>query len=387
MFKAPSLKEIIASIHFEIDKFLLEQVLLATGVCVANEVYCFTQTEFCKLKDKESKTERTKSNGASSSETSSSSSSLHGLRLSLTLFSSPSLPLLVFFFFLVFLSCSSLPLVQPTTQILVFVFCNSGVSWESGKCLRVLLLVVTGPIFHRRAFLAAVVYPGNRGFSRQLWLQCIWISKFIKVYEILDNAVDEAQAGFASKIEVVLLADGSVSIADNGRGILTDMHPATKKSALETVLMNAVHFTLHRLMITLRREDTDPEKNHDNEYFYAGGLVEYVRWLNTDNTFVDLSIYEGNPGLSSCPLPIVCQDNVGAPQVPSGDGGEDDDSKLEKLQFVISLVIGFCAGFWGVFGTSAMKRSWRYAYFHFLDKVKDVVLYFVSAIGYLHKRS
>ncbi|KAI5317609.1 hypothetical protein L3X38_037316 [Prunus dulcis] len=94
------------------------------------------------------------------------------------------------------------------------------------------------------------------------------------VYEILDNAVDEAQAGFASKIEVVLLADGSVSIADNGRGIPTDMHPATKKSALETVLM---------LMITLRQEDTDPEKNHHNEYFYAGGLVEYVRWLNTDN--------------------------------------------------------------------------------------------------------
>ncbi|BBH07133.1 DNA GYRASE B2, partial [Prunus dulcis] len=36
------------------------------------------------------------------------------------------------------------------------------------------------------------------------------------------------------------------------------------------------------LMITLRQEDTDPEKNHHNEYFYAGGLVEYVRWLNTD---------------------------------------------------------------------------------------------------------
>ncbi|VVA37881.1 PREDICTED: DNA [Prunus dulcis] len=63
----------------------------------------------------------------------------------------------------------------------------------------------------------------------------------IQVYEILDNAVDEAQAGFASKIEVVLLADGSVSIADNGRGILTDMHPATKKSALETVLMVLLH--------------------------------------------------------------------------------------------------------------------------------------------------
>ncbi|GAA0157069.1 DNA topoisomerase [Lithospermum erythrorhizon] len=56
------------------------------------------------------------------------------------------------------------------------------------------------------------------------------------VYEILDNAIDEAQAGFASKVNVLLLADNSVSITDNGRGIPTDMHPVTKKSSLETVL-------------------------------------------------------------------------------------------------------------------------------------------------------
>ncbi|KAH9619426.1 hypothetical protein KSS87_010254 [Heliosperma pusillum] len=56
------------------------------------------------------------------------------------------------------------------------------------------------------------------------------------VYEILDNAVDEAQAGFATKVDVVLLADNSVSITDNGRGIPTDVHPATNKSSLETVL-------------------------------------------------------------------------------------------------------------------------------------------------------
>ncbi|KAM1736209.1 hypothetical protein COP1_014577 [Malus domestica] len=203
------------------------------------------------------------------------------------------------------------------------------------------------------------------------------------VYEILDNAVDEAQAGFASKIEVILLADGSVSITDNGRGIPTDMHPATKKSALETVLTvlhaggkfggsssgysvsgglhgvglsvvnalsEALEVTVWRdgmeyqqkycrgkpvttlschvlpvefqdrhgtrirfwpdkevftttiqfdyntiagrirelaflnpnLMIALRQEDINPEKNHHNEYFYVGGLNEYVKWLNTD---------------------------------------------------------------------------------------------------------
>ncbi|KAI5317636.1 hypothetical protein L3X38_037343 [Prunus dulcis] len=77
---------------------------------------------------------------------------------------------------------------------------------------------------------------------------------------------------------------------------------------------------------------------------------------NQFQTFVDPSIYEGNASLSGCLLPIGCQDNKEAPQIPSGDGGEDDDSKLEKLQFIISMVIGFCAGFWGVFGTFAVKR-------------------------------
>ncbi|RZC77680.1 hypothetical protein C5167_003577 [Papaver somniferum] len=203
------------------------------------------------------------------------------------------------------------------------------------------------------------------------------------VYEILDNGVDEAQAGFASRIDVVLLADNSVSITDNGRGIPTDFHPATKKSALETVLTvlhaggkfggassgysvsgglhgvglsvvnalsEALEVTVWRdgmeykqtysrgkpvtslschelpaemgarqgtcirfwpdkevfttsiefdyktiasrvrelaflnpeLTIALRKEDIDPEKAEHNEYCYAGGLIEYVKWLNTD---------------------------------------------------------------------------------------------------------
>ncbi|KAI5317603.1 hypothetical protein L3X38_037310 [Prunus dulcis] len=48
-------------------------------------------------------------------------------------------------------------------------------------------------------------------------------------------------------------------------------------------LIRELAFLNPNLMITLRQEDTDPEKNHHNEYFYAWGLVEYVRWLNTDN--------------------------------------------------------------------------------------------------------
>ncbi|PKI50841.1 hypothetical protein CRG98_028748 [Punica granatum] len=203
------------------------------------------------------------------------------------------------------------------------------------------------------------------------------------VYEILDNAVDEAQAGFASNIDVVLCADGSVSITDDGRGIPTDLHPVTKKSAVETVLTvlhaggkfggsssgysvsgglhgvglsvvnalsEALEVTVWRdgreyqqkysrgkpvtpltchvlpvefkdrsgtriqfwpdhevftteiefdyntlagrirelaflnpeLKVTFKMEDDDPGKILYNEYYYAGGLVEYVNWLNAD---------------------------------------------------------------------------------------------------------
>jgi len=56
------------------------------------------------------------------------------------------------------------------------------------------------------------------------------------VWEVVDNAVDEAMAGFCTRIDVTLLADGGVRVKDNGRGIPVDRHKKTKLSALTTVL-------------------------------------------------------------------------------------------------------------------------------------------------------
>ncbi len=56
------------------------------------------------------------------------------------------------------------------------------------------------------------------------------------IWEVVDNAVDEAMAGHANKVGVLIQKDGGVTVVDNGRGIPVDIHKQTKKSALETVL-------------------------------------------------------------------------------------------------------------------------------------------------------
>ncbi|GLT33097.1 hypothetical protein SLA2020_077110 [Shorea laevis] len=117
--------------------------------------------------------------------------------------------------------------------------------------------------------------------------------------------------------------------------------------------------------------------NHLNLSY--NNLSGQIPTTNQFQTFNDPSIYEGNPALCGLPLSSKCPENNGkSGQFPGEDtdrNGEKGDD-YEKLYFFLSVALGFIVGFWGVCGTLIIKKSWRHAYFRFLNKAKDRFLVF-----------
>lgn len=96
--------------------------------------------------------------------------------------------------------------------------------------------------------------------------------------EVIDNAVDEALAGYANQVEVILYKDGSLSVQDNGRGMPVDIHPEYGQSGIE-IIMTKLH--------------AGGKFSTDN-YQFSGGLHGVgISVVNALSTRVDVSVLRG----------------------------------------------------------------------------------------------
>ncbi|WP_427135011.1 DNA topoisomerase (ATP-hydrolyzing) subunit B [Pseudarthrobacter sp. S9] len=186
------------------------------------------------------------------------------------------------------------------------------------------------------------------------------------VYEVVDNSVDEALAGYCTHIEIVLQADGGVKVVDDGRGIPVDMHPTEHKPTVEVVMTilhaggkfggggYAVSGGLHGVGISVvnalsSRVDTEVRRQgHVWRMSFAdggkpqGGLVKGEEATETGTTqtfYPDASIFESTEfefetlrarfqqmAFLNKGLRITLTDERRAPEEPSEDGDLDLDT-------------------------------------------------------------
>ncbi|GKV48983.1 hypothetical protein SLEP1_g55755 [Rubroshorea leprosula] len=93
-------------------------------------------------------------------------------------------------------------------------------------------------------------------------------------------------------------------------------------------------------------------------------------------TLEDPTMYVGNPQLCGAPLLKKCSNDTLPPAIANFK--DNDQSKLKRMWFYIVVMLGFAIGFWGVVGTLIFVKSWRYAYFQWVDDVQHWILVVIT---------
>ena len=187
--------------------------------------------------------------------------------------------------------------------------------------------------------------------------------------EIIDNCVDEALSGHATQVDVILHKDGSVTAADDGRGMPVDKHPVQKKPGVEVILC-----TLHA-----------GGKFSDKNYQFSGGLhgvgVSVVNALSEklevtikrDGTVYQMSFANGDKTSELKKIDTVGKRNTGTSIRFWPNAQYFDSSKISasRLKHVLRAKAVLCSGLKVTFNNEATKEKeeWYYE-----DGLQDYLL-------------
>lgn len=195
------------------------------------------------------------------------------------------------------------------------------------------------------------------------------------VQEVVDNSVDEALAGFAKSIDVVLFQDGSVSITDDGRGMPVDIHPEQGIPGVEVILTQ-----LH-----------SGGKFSNKNYQFSGGLhgvgISVVNALSAtlivevkrDSKIYRMQFANGDKQSELIEIGKVGKNNTGTAIVFLPDGKYFDSPKISmsKLKHVLRAKAVLCPGLKISLKNEASNEEWFWYYEnglkeYLLDSVGDV---------------